>query len=203
MAYNDYLNSDWWTNRKETFKETKSYKKGCLICGCHTVDAHHLSYNNLYKEQVSKDLIFLCRKHHYEFHEWLQVNNQYKYGDVKVWILQFYPNILNNKRKKGIITNGKKHTTEFEIKKKNNKIRRFNILLDILNKINSEHFLFNKGDWKKLCPLKHWMLDEMQIQGNDYCEKLSNMRHRGVNKQLLINFLVSQLKLEMENNEII
>lgn len=65
--YKEYLSSPEWASKKK--KVSYWHGKKCLICGNKKVDVHHKTYNKIFKEDVKKDLVPLCRYHHFSIHE--------------------------------------------------------------------------------------------------------------------------------------
>ncbi len=61
-SYKDYLFSEhWWSVKKR-------YKTSCFVCGSKRTHLHHRTYKNFGKER-RKDLISLCKKHHWDAHK--------------------------------------------------------------------------------------------------------------------------------------
>jgi uncharacterized protein YbaR (Trm112 family) len=60
LNYKNYLKSNHWKILK------RKYLKKCFVCG-EKAELHHRTYRNIGKEKA-RDLISLCRKHHYYTH---------------------------------------------------------------------------------------------------------------------------------------
>lgn len=72
MDYEKYIKSDAWAaKRRATFK---AHGRACRICGEVRPDnqVHHKTYKRLGKENVAKDLVVLCQKHHSALHDFHQ-----------------------------------------------------------------------------------------------------------------------------------
>ena len=71
ITYEKYLQSDWWKEiKKKANKRKKSYSK-CQFCDTtHNIDLHHTSYKWIFTNRELSVIIPLCRKHHYEVHEY-------------------------------------------------------------------------------------------------------------------------------------
>jgi len=73
-SYAEYLRSPHWKAMREKYIATSKYKgrklrNKCAICGTReNLDLHHTTYLRLGWESL-KDLIFLCRTHHYQLHQ--------------------------------------------------------------------------------------------------------------------------------------
>jgi 5-methylcytosine-specific restriction endonuclease McrA len=66
--YRDYLNSPQWQEKRSELFRLKGYK--CVECGStRRVQAHHVSYRNIFHENVATDLIPLCIVCHYKLHD--------------------------------------------------------------------------------------------------------------------------------------
>ena len=66
-SHKDYLMSDLWTQRKNTY--FSKYGRFCAVCRSpFNVDLHHKSYNRV-RAELDLDLIPLCRNHHDLFHK--------------------------------------------------------------------------------------------------------------------------------------
>jgi len=59
-SYKDYLKSDRWKKLK------RKYLRECVVCG-KRAELHHRTYKRIGKEG-KRDLISLCRQHHYFTH---------------------------------------------------------------------------------------------------------------------------------------
>lgn len=69
--YDEYLRSSAWKAKALERAEIDNYR--CQMCGCtgtmtNKLQIHHLSYRNLYNEDVDKDLITLCDVCHTNVH---------------------------------------------------------------------------------------------------------------------------------------
>jgi len=61
--YKDYLRSDWW--RATRWKRMAIDGFCCVICKSKKrLNVHHISYLNLGREDILKDLVTLCEKCH-------------------------------------------------------------------------------------------------------------------------------------------
>ena len=78
MLYRDYIKSQAWQRKRREYYSSNLYKtlKGegkwnCYCCGCNNrpLDLHHRTYKRLGNENISVDLIPVCRKCHSEIHE--------------------------------------------------------------------------------------------------------------------------------------
>lgn len=68
---NTYLLSGHWQETREKRLEIDEHK--CFICGAEKgLDVHHLNYDRLWKEDVRRDLVTLCRKCHHKIHEFAE-----------------------------------------------------------------------------------------------------------------------------------
>lgn len=66
--YYAYLDSPEWKRKREQRLEIDGHK--CVLCGAterqgSTLNVHHLTYDNMYQEDVQHDLVTLCRTCHY------------------------------------------------------------------------------------------------------------------------------------------
>lgn len=60
--YEQYLMSDEWHQKAEARKRIDHYT--CQMCGSHeNLEVHHLTYHNIYHEDIEKDLVTLCGGH--------------------------------------------------------------------------------------------------------------------------------------------
>ena len=71
LLYETYLASDEWRRKAEDRLEVDNQK--CVMCGCkgtstNPLEVHHLTYHNIYHENVDKDLVTLCRVCHKNVH---------------------------------------------------------------------------------------------------------------------------------------
>lgn len=69
--YNEYLKSDEWRRKAQARAQIDRYM--CCMCGCrgtqlNPLQAHHVSYRNIYHEDISKDILTLCRNCHKAVH---------------------------------------------------------------------------------------------------------------------------------------
>jgi len=65
-SYNRYLQSDGWKDKKKELRKTTVKK--CWVCNnTKNLQVHHITYNRIGREE-SGDLIYLCLKHHLDFH---------------------------------------------------------------------------------------------------------------------------------------
>ena len=69
--YDIYLQSMTWRRKAERRLEIDQYK--CQMCGCegtanNPLHVHHLTYHNIYHENVEKDLVTLCKVCHRDVH---------------------------------------------------------------------------------------------------------------------------------------
>lgn len=81
--YQNYLRGSHWKKIRDHCQKAKSFKT-CVCCKEKTYDIHHLTYKTLGREKL-KDLIPLCRNHHFKFHEWLWENSDFSVNDVFEW----------------------------------------------------------------------------------------------------------------------
>lgn len=69
--YRAYINSPEWHEKKRLRMQIDGFV--CQMCGCkgsklNPLNVHHLSYHNIYHENVEKDLVTLCRSCHIGVH---------------------------------------------------------------------------------------------------------------------------------------
>jgi len=66
-AYNKYIRSDTWRNRRDLYK--MSYSKKCYICNRSKgiIELHHITYERM-RNELDSDLVWLCQKHHAKVH---------------------------------------------------------------------------------------------------------------------------------------
>lgn len=67
--YSDYFETKWWQN----LKEDHLYKRGakCYVCsGWANLLLHHVSYANLFKEKLYRDIYVVCFNCHNQVHFW-------------------------------------------------------------------------------------------------------------------------------------
>jgi len=71
--YQKYLHSPIWKKTRARLKKKyiNEYGSACAICKkpCSNLQAHHLNYFNLGKEELHKDIIFICPSCHKKEHE--------------------------------------------------------------------------------------------------------------------------------------
>ncbi len=99
--YNEYLQSEHWKIVKRNFKKLKINKK-CFVCGTKiSLQVHHRTYKNLYKEKLT-DFIFLCNTHHEEVHQFLKESKSDK---ITLWNVAniFKKKYINKKEKLDLI----------------------------------------------------------------------------------------------------
>lgn len=70
-SYDEYLQSQEW--RAKALKRAEIDNHRCQMCGCtgtmtNRIQIHHISYRNLYAEDVDKDLVCLCDVCHRNVH---------------------------------------------------------------------------------------------------------------------------------------
>lgn len=72
MIYKKYLQSQHWNNVKNNYYVHNP--KECYICGSpEYINLHHKTYKRLGEEREG-DLISLCKDHHKECHELIQIS---------------------------------------------------------------------------------------------------------------------------------
>ena len=69
--YEQYIISDEWKSKRNQRCEIDNYK--CCMCGSsgtmnNPLQCHHITYRNLYKENVYTDLLTLCKNCHKSVH---------------------------------------------------------------------------------------------------------------------------------------
>lgn len=65
MTYQEYLKSPQWQQKRSERLKIDGYK--CQRCGfTRALEVHHINYERLYHEDVSRDLVTLCKKCHKE-----------------------------------------------------------------------------------------------------------------------------------------
>ena len=65
MDYREYLKSDEWQKKRSERLKIDGYK--CAKCGfTRALEVHHINYERIFHEDVSRDLITLCKKCHNE-----------------------------------------------------------------------------------------------------------------------------------------
>ena len=66
MDYQEYLNTDHWKEKRQEALEEYGYS--CVLCGSGpNLEVHHRNYFNLWRENITKDLIVLCDKCHEKY----------------------------------------------------------------------------------------------------------------------------------------
>ncbi len=74
--YENYLKSDAWRRKREQRFHIDGYR--WVMCGAkHSLQAHHLTYNRIYHEDVRKDLVTLCKRCHNDVHGFLSDDKKY------------------------------------------------------------------------------------------------------------------------------
>lgn len=72
LTYEQYLKTEKWKALKRERLEIDSYT--CQQCGCdvdyYSSHCHHITYKNLYNENVNTQLTTLCKKCHNMVHNW-------------------------------------------------------------------------------------------------------------------------------------
>jgi|SRR3990167_1200180 len=64
--YKEYIKSEEWQKKKQSLD---GLGRDCLLCGSkNKLHAHHRSYKRLGNESILEDLIYLCKKHHFQVH---------------------------------------------------------------------------------------------------------------------------------------
>lgn len=69
-GYKKYLNTKWWSKRKEQFY--KNHEKICFCCSEKSSNLHHINYSRLLKEKDS-DLVPLCKACHENVHYLIKI----------------------------------------------------------------------------------------------------------------------------------
>ena len=71
IRYYEYLESTEWKQTRAQRIEIDGHK--CKICGTeYDLQVHHITYERVYNENVSNDLITLCNSCHHRLHEQLE-----------------------------------------------------------------------------------------------------------------------------------
>lgn len=70
-SYEQYLQSDEWKTKARKRAEIDGYK--CCMCNSsgtmnNPLECHHITYRNIYRENVYKDVLTLCRNCHRSVH---------------------------------------------------------------------------------------------------------------------------------------
>ena len=72
LTYEQYLKTEKWKALKRERLEIDSYT--CQQCGCdvdyYSSHCHHITYKNLYNENVNTQLTTLCKECHNMVHNW-------------------------------------------------------------------------------------------------------------------------------------
>lgn len=78
MTYDDYLQSDEWSEKRDKRKEIDGER--CRICGRPMdLQVHHLNYRNVGHENIYEDLITLCKYCHGMVHKTKQTKQLARY----------------------------------------------------------------------------------------------------------------------------
>jgi len=119
--YYEYLNSDEWKNKARARLQIDNYV--CQGCGSrgnslNMLQVHHLSYQNIYHEDIYHDLVTVCRSCHCILHNTLHrvINEQGQQG----WkensnipsVNTFTLSGLDLNQRKGNLQNAKGNTKE-------------------------------------------------------------------------------------------
>lgn len=69
--YEEYLASDEWKQKAKERAKIDNHK--CCMCGSsgtmnNPLECHHITYKNIYKENIFKDLLTLCDNCHKSVH---------------------------------------------------------------------------------------------------------------------------------------
>lgn len=65
-SYHYYMKSDAWKKKAKQVRQKSKHK--CAACGKYAYQVHHNNYSNIFKER-SDDLVLLCGRCHFSFHE--------------------------------------------------------------------------------------------------------------------------------------
>ena len=104
MTYSEYLNSQEWQRKRSERLQLDGYK--CQRCGfTRSLEVHHINYDRLYHEDVSRDLITLCKKCHSEIeaqkktHDPLPVRTEHHavYLAGKIWVNDWRGNLYRSR----------------------------------------------------------------------------------------------------------
>lgn len=85
MNYREHLKSKKWTKKKNRLKEMNFFGKKCDVCFKEITDTHHKTYNRLGNES-DNDLVFLCRYHHFQAHDFCKENGYDLYTGTNIYI---------------------------------------------------------------------------------------------------------------------
>lgn len=110
--YNKYLLSkEWQAKRLACFK---LYGKRCYLCQSEKkIHVHHRTYKNLYDEDVEKQLIPLCEKHHSFLHKYC-LQNKLTIWNGTIKYFKYFQRIGKSvSRKVKLRRNKKKQLVEF------------------------------------------------------------------------------------------
>ncbi len=70
--YRKYMKSKVWAKRRIEFYS--KFGKECAICGKKKTQLHHMTYQNLGREE-DDDLVALCNHHHDQLHQTIKMKN--------------------------------------------------------------------------------------------------------------------------------
>ena len=78
--YIDYLTSNEWKLKAQERQRIDGYK--CQLCGSPKEDSilqvHHFTYKNLYREDIYKDLVTVCKPCHKKLHNMMnRITNEH------------------------------------------------------------------------------------------------------------------------------
>ena len=77
MPYRDYLLTDHWRNLSIKVKERDGNK--CKLCNSwDSLNAHHRTYKNRWKDNEIEDIITLCKNCHQMIHDNLELNSKHE-----------------------------------------------------------------------------------------------------------------------------
>ena len=70
--YDEYLQSDEWKAKAEARRIIDNNR--CVICECigtnfNKLNCHHISYRNIYNEDIERDLVTVCNTCHLSIHK--------------------------------------------------------------------------------------------------------------------------------------
>lgn len=71
--YQNYLSTDDWKSLRRQVLERDNYK--CHVCGTTANRVHHLTYQNIYNEDLD-DLVGVCAGCHQAIHDWQKATKQ-------------------------------------------------------------------------------------------------------------------------------